>query len=319
MLHLRNFEEKMDFVRIDRMNRVVSSLLFACVLSGYNPVSGQINSHQRENYVSSIKRSINIGDHLFFSHDSVELKNRTEYHLNNGLVYIREYYPNKILKSESYWINDTIPVYQIKRYNKLGKISKVISKSIGKYDILYVLDKVKNLNENKNKAYNLSLSTEQDDGISLKWCIEYDIQSTETTRSSKLILINSNNGLCEPSYTSSSDFPDFSSTPIQELRPTFPGNLSDFEKTIYQGLDAKIQPDRNYIIDVCYDIDTKGKLRNLIVNDAPLAIENQIKNLFKNMPDWIPVKINANQYYDSESLKNSRYSYAFRIILRKIN
>jgi len=321
-----------------RLKTILIVCLGIFLLSSSNIVIGQSNTKTRgktltNNHVSVLKShktkkikikqrqkadSIRICDISFAYKDTIALRNTIEYHLNNGIIYIKEYYPNKKLKSESYWVNHIIPTYQIKQYNEDGSVNKVIDKSIGKYDLCYVLNKIKYFKELEGKDYSIFLSNKSYDDDDTTWFINYNKSSNRFGSVGDQILINSKTGRATDNRFSISDSPANIIEPKLEQLPTYSGDIKNFEKYVANSIDIPQDSLVNAEINIRYSVDTYGNVGNFHVMGGTKYLNNEVLRIAKTMSKWQPAKDhNTDGACNVEGPDYGKYMFMFSVYFRR--
>ena len=251
--------------------------------------------------------------------DTLVLKNTVEYHLNNGIIYIKEFYPNKKLKSESYWVDNIIPVYQIKQYKKDGTIKRIIDKSIGKYDLCYVLNKIKTNPILSKKKVHISINDNFDDDVETKsWSVTYDHSESEYNSHAKGIYFNSKTGRSSPGGYSISDEPVNFTRPTKDQLPTFPGGIKKFENYVANSIN--IQPDslKNAEVFVMYSVDPYGIVSDFQTQGATNYLNNEVLKIVRKMPNWTPAKDKRTDGASNvEGEYSKEYTFVFSVYFRR--
>jgi hypothetical protein len=305
-----------------------------------NIVKGQSNTKTRKNTITNNhisiaqkhktkevtskqiekKDSIRLCDISFAYKDTLALRNTVEYHLNNGIIYIKEYYPNKKIKSESYWINDIIPIYQIQQYNQNGSISNVIDKSIGKYDLCYVLNKIESFKELEGKQYTIGLSNKADYVENLTWFITYNHTENRFGSSGDQILIDSKTGRTTDNRFSISDQPANINEPTNNQLPTYPGEIKTFEKQVANSINIPQDSLINAEVSVMYSVDSNGNVGNFRVMGGTSCLNNEVLKIAKTMPRWLPAKDhNTDGACNVEGEDYGKYTFGFSVFFRRID
>lgn len=284
-------------------------------------VTGQTNTKTRKKITIKQKPktdSIKICDFSFACKDTIILRNTVEYHLGNGIIYIKEYYPNKKLKSESYWINNIIPIYQIKQYNEDGSVKKVIDKSIGKYDLCYVLRKIESFKELEGKQYSIFLSKKLYVDDNITWIITYKKSSNRFGSSGDHILINSETGWTTVERFSISHQPTNLNKPKPEQLPTYTGDIKNFEKHIANSIDVPVDSLVNSEVNIRYSVDTYGNVGNFKVMGGTKYLNDKVLCIAKTMSKWQPAKDhNTDGACNVEGEDYGKYMFIFSICFRR--
>lgn len=261
---------------------------------------------------------INICDTKIGYKDTFVLRNTIEYHLNNGIIYIKEFYPNKKLKSESYWVDHIIPTNQIKQYNQNGNISKIIDKSIGKYDLCYVLNKIKSLKELEGKAYLIHLSNKLYDDNDITWFITYNNTTNRFGSDNDEILIDTKTGRTTDNRISISDQPANLNEPTLDQLPTFPGGIKTYEKYVANSIDVPHDSLVNAEVIVMYSVDTYGKVGNFRTEGGTNYLNNEVLKIVKKMPDWTAAKDNnTDGACNVKGEDYGKYTFGFSVYFRR--
>jgi hypothetical protein len=261
---------------------------------------------------------IKIFDIKIDYNDSLVVRNTIEYHLNNGIIYIKEFYPNKNLKSESYWVNNITPIYQIKQYNQDGKLRKVINKSVGKYDLHYVLKKIKSFKELKGKNFKILLSNEADELKDITWIINYNHEERRLGASGDDILINSKTGGIERQSYSISDSPTNLDRPTTDQLPTFPGGIKTFENYVANSIEVPDDYLINAEVNIRCSVDTYGNVANFHVMGGTKYLNDKVLRIAKTMPKWQPAKDhNTNGASNVEGADFGKYMFMFSVYFRR--
>lgn len=252
--------------------------------------------------------------------DTLVIRNTIEYHLNNGIIYIKEYYPNKKLKSESYWVNHIIPTYQIKQYNVDGSVNKVIDKSIGKYDLCYVLNKIKSFKELEGKAYSIHLSNKSYDDYDITWFITYNKSSNRFGSGGDQILINSKTGRTTDDRFSISDQPTNINEPKPDQLPTFPGGIETFENYVANSIEVPDDSLVNAEVNIRYSVDTYGNVGNFHVMGGTKYLNDRVLRIAKTMSKWKPAKDhNTDGACNVEGGDYGKYIFGFSVYFRRFD
>lgn len=250
--------------------------------------------------------------------DTLYTKNTIEYHLDNGIIYIKEFYPNKQLKSESYWVDNLTPVYQIKQYNENGCIKKIIDKPIGKYDLCYVLNKIRNSSILKNKVVNISISEKSDDQTNICWYVTYDFNESNTGSSADGIYYDTETGDSLQGGYYITDQPANWIEPTIDQLPSYPGGIEKIKQDLM--LDLVIPSDSicNSCVYVKFNVDPYGIVGNIEIQGATTFINSEILKIIKKMPNWKPAKDKTNSGADNVKGEDfGKYIYVFRVYLRR--
>lgn len=221
--------------------------------------------------------------------DSTTVRNTVEYHLNNGIIYIREYYPDKQLKSESYWINDIIPVYHIKHYNEDGSIKGIIDKKIGKYDLCDLLTRISKNSVLRDREINISISNKSKDR-NKSWYVTYDHSEYKFGSDAKGIYYDCETGGATPGGYSISQQLANLVDPTPDQLPTYPGGIEKFEKYINDNLNIPTDSLINSKVIVFYSVDPSGIVGNFQTQGSTNYLNKEVLKLAKKMPNWIPAK-----------------------------
>jgi len=261
---------------------------------------------------------IKIFDILIGYNDTLVVRNTIEYHLNNGIIYIKEFYPNKELKSESYWVNNITPIYQIKQYNQEGKLRKVINKSVGKYDLHYLLNKIKSFKELKGKNFKILLSNEADELKDLTWIINYNHEERRLGASGDDILVSSQTGRISKQSYSICDSPANLNIPTTEQLPTFPGGIKTFEMSVANTIEVQNDSLVNAEVNVLYNVDTYGNVGNFRTFGGTNYLNNEVLKIVKKMPKWTEAKDHntdgASNVHDEDF---GKYTFGFSVFFRR--
>ncbi|WP_418894433.1 hypothetical protein [Limibacterium fermenti] len=239
--------------------------------------------------VSEVRGSISICQTDIFYSKKVKVKNTIEYYLENGIIYIQEYYSNEKLQSESYWVNDIIPVYEITLYHRDGRIKKVIDKSVGKYDLCYILQAIKINPKLKQKKVFISLSSNLDASSRKKWHVTYDLQADEHGETAEGIGYDPQTGISFNAPHGFETMPDRSKGPDPQQRPGYPGG---FEKMTID-LRNRLSIPRDSLINeraiVTFEANTQGVISNVHVQgNITEYIKSSILREMKKMPNLTP-------------------------------
>jgi len=247
--------------------------------------------------------------------DTIVLRNTIEYHLNNGIIYIKEFYPNRKLKSESYWVDNIIPVYQMKIYNQNGQLKKIIDKSIGKYDLCYILNKIKSTLQNKDVE--ISLSNMNDYNDRKTWSVTYNHIDNEFSSSCDGINYDSRTGFTTSGGFSISAQPA-NTPPTTDQLPTFNGNIKTFEKYVANSIWIPNDSLVNAEVIVTYNVDTYGIVGNFQTHGATNYLNQKVLEIVKKMPNWIAAK-DHNTYgaCNSEDKDSGKYYFGFSVYFRR--
>jgi hypothetical protein len=323
-----------------KMKTILLFILVIFVLSNNNNVIGQSNTKTKEKMISknhtslskshktkksTIKQiqkadSIRICNISVAYKDTIALRNTIEYHLNNDIIYIKEYYPDKKLKSESYWVNQIIPIYQIKQYNEDGSVNKVIDKSIGKYDLCYVLNKIKSFKELEGKPYSIHLSNKSYDDNDTTWFITYNNISNRFGSDGDQIIINSKTGRTTDDRFSISDQPTNLIEPKPEQLPTYSGDIRNFEKYVASSIDIPNDSLVNAEINIRYSVDTYGNVGNFHVMGGTKYLNNEVLRIAKKMSKWQPAKDqNTDGACNVEGPDYGKYMFEFSVFFRRFD
>lgn len=271
-------------------------------------------STKQKNTIGFIKNfDIKVG-----YNDTLVLRNTIEYHLNNGIIYIKEFYPNKKLKSESYWVNNITPVYQIKQYKEDGKIQRIIDKSIGKYDLHYVLNKVGHIKKLRNQRFKIYLSDKTDDFENKTWIINYNHEEYNLGASGNDILIDSKTGRVTSQIYSISDQPTNLNRPTPDQLPTFPGDIKTFEKFVANSIEVPDDSLVNAEVHVLYNVDTYGNTGNFTAYGGTDYLNNEVLKIAKKMPNWIAAEDhNTDGACNVQGEDYGKYTFAFSVFFRR--
>lgn len=274
-----------------KMKTILLFLLGIFLLNINNTILGQSNTKTKEQTIKQIQKadSIRICDISVAYKDTVTLKNTVEYHLNNGIIYIKEYYPNKKIKSESYWIDEIIPIYQIKQYKEDGSIKKIIDKPMGKYGLCAVLKRIRKNSILRNKEVNISISDDSEDH-NKSWYVTYDHSNYRFGSSAEGIYYDCETGNATQGGYSISDQPANLDEPTTDQLPTYPGNIKSFEKYINENVVVPADSLVNSKVFVLYSVDPYGIVGNFRTQGATNYLNNEVLKIAKKMPNWIPAK-----------------------------
>jgi hypothetical protein len=254
--------------------------------------------------------SILVCQYWIKSKEKIELDNYTEYQLENGITFIRNYFSDGKIKNESFWINSTIPVLDFKEYNTEGKLVKTIEKGIEPFNLCDVFNVIYSRKEfNKNTLY-VTLSRAEDLSQPDMWSVCYESECGFTDSKGKYIIFNPKTG--ESSFTESQmsyqpvDLPDTN----DEYRPSYKGGFMELRKYIQKNINEISDSLINVRIYVSFNVDFNGEVSDLrIIRGSSNEYLNQkILKIFDNMPDWNPA-------LKKESYK--KYSYTIPVNIRK--
>jgi len=277
----------------------------------------QLENHILEKHKKTIGY-IKICDIKISYKDMFVTKNTIEYHLDNGILFIKEFYPNKRLKSESYWVDNLIPVYQIKQYNENGSIKRIIDKPIGKYDLCYVLNKINTNSMLKNKVVNISISEKSEYQSNKCWYVTYDIQENQTSSSAEGIYYDTETGESEQGGYCILDQPANMNEPKIDQLPSYPGGIEKIKHDLIWELAIPSDSIYNSSVFVSFNVDPYGIVGNFYTYGATKFLNSEVLKIIKKMPNWKPAKdkntsgactINGEDY--------GKYSFGFSVYFRR--
>jgi hypothetical protein len=261
---------------------------------------------------------VKICDFKISYKDTFTTKNTIEYRLDNGIIYIKELYPNKRLKSESYWVNNITPVYQIKQYNENGGIKKIIDKSIGKYDLCYILRKIKTNPVLKNKIVNISISDKSDYISHKSWYVTYDHSEYLTGSSAEGIYYDSQTGSSYPGGYSISDQPANLTEPTINQLPTYTGGIEKITRDLINNLNIPDDSIYNSRVIVSFNVDPYGVVGNFQTQGASKFLNSEVLRIIKKMPNWKPAKDKTTSgACNVEGEDYGKYTFAIFVYFRR--
>lgn len=294
----------------------IYTVLF-CVLMIVSSLSAKSNEDHLNNQKSL--GYIKLCNYKIGYKSQIVIRNTIEFHLNNGIIFIKEFYPNKKLKSESYWVDEITPIYRMILYNQDGSIKRRIDKSLGKFDLPDILKRIHTSPVLLNEDVEISISNGADMISGKCWSLKWDQFEDKFSYSTERVFFDPKTGRSfEGGYAILSDPDQPYIEPTKDQLPTYPGGLEKLKVDLSDSLLLPIDSIVNSKVLVSFNVDPDGHRGNLHTEGSTDFINGEVLKQFKKMPDWQAAKDKSTPgscKIDGEDL--GKYMFKFSVNFRK--
>jgi len=242
--------------------------------------------------------SIELCDMKIAVVERLSINDTEEQELDYNIKVIREYGKNGKIKKESFWLNETIPIYETRYYKLYGEIEKIENPLKSKFDLCFALQVAQELGLIKHENFYISIfDKKHPSDYNRHWFIGYENFDGDYWFETIGKVIDYKTGKTEDYHTITHDQPDLSfindSIFISPERlAEFPGGMDSLK--IYLQSSIRIPKDsiESGKVYVQFNIDKNGFVdKPLVIRGINIRQDAEALRIVREMPQWTPASL----------------------------
>jgi len=223
-----------------------------------------------------------------------KIAGKIEMELDYHIKLIQDFYNNGKIKSETFWLQETTPIWIQRFYNKNGVITKIKQVDNEKFGICYALQQGKKHNLLKKDSY-IDYFSENNWEFPNHWFVGYDYNISNEGHDTKGIVIDKETGKINTYYTKLTIYPDNEDEveelgmTIVEYAPEFPGGIDSLRSYLQSNISIPNDSIINGRVFVQFWIDTTGKpIDSRVIRGINPSQDKEALRIVNSMPKWKP-------------------------------
>lgn len=228
----------------------------------------------------------------------LKINDTEELKLDYNIKLIREYDESGAIKKESFWLIETIPVFETRYYNSKGKIERIENPHNRKFDLCSAIKVAQESGLIKHENFYISIfDKKHPSDYNRHWFVGYENFDGDYWFETIGKVIDYNTGKTEDYHTITHNQPDLSifndSIFISpEKLAEFPGGMDSLK--IYLQSSIRIPKDsiESGKVFVQFNIDKNGFVdKPLVIRGINKRQDAEALRIVREMPQWTPVKL----------------------------
>lgn len=242
--------------------------------------------------------SLEICDLKIAINQQQKLNDLEELALDYNLKLIR-YFDNKgLIKKESFWLIETVPVFETRFYNTKGEISRIDKVLESCYDLCFALKIANESGLLSHENFYISIFDDKHPSdYKNHWFVGYEVFDGDYWFETVGKVINRKTGQIDNFHTITHDQPIVEQSLDDELimymdePPTFPGGIDSLKIYLQSSISLKSDSIVSGKVFIQFKIDTLGQVKDCRLLRGINDYQNkEALRIVENMPKWKPAK-----------------------------